>query len=315
MNELEVLEKMRSRIPLRDPDELARAVGWEPPTRHIARTPRGVRRRLPGLIGTMRAGTAWRVAAGAAVLVGAVMAAVLGPSLVPGGAAGAKSYASAAIDIVQEGGNWVARIKDPLAEHERYREGFESLGLDVTLELVPASPSLVGQPVVPMFHPGAPGPSGPAGEFSAGVEPEGCTPGALGCHLAFRIPVGFTGEVRAQLGRPARPGEPYQTGAAATAEGEALEGVTVSGRTVAQVLADVRERGLDVVYRRVRADPDAPTVNFLDGKSRQAFHLSYEPVSADAVGQDWLVWEARAHSGRTVVLEVTPTPLEPIGSS
>nr|BFE82088.1 hypothetical protein GCM10020093_046890 [Planobispora longispora] len=314
MNELEVLEKMRSRIPLRDPDELARAVGWEPPTRHIARTPRGVRRRLPGLIGTMRAGTAWRVAAGAAVLVGAVMAAVLGPSLVPGGAAGAKSYASAAIDIVQEEGTgWPgSRIRWPSTRGTARASSPWGWTSPWNWCRPPQPGRAARRAHVP---PRCPRPFRAAGEFSAGVEPEGCTPGALGCHLAFRIPVGFTGEVRAQLGRPARPGEPYQTGAAATAEGEALEGVTVSGRTVAQVLADVRERGLDVVYRRVRADPDAPTVNFLDGKSRQAFHLSYEPVSADAVGQDWLVWEARAHSGRTVVLEVTPTPLEPIGSS
>jgi hypothetical protein len=309
MNELELLEKMRSQIPLRNPDELARAIGWEPPMRR-----REVRLRLPGLTGTTRAGAVWRLAAGAAVLVGVVAAAVLGPSLVPGGAAGAKSYASAAIDIVQEGRTWVARIKDPLAEYEKYREGFESLGLDVTLELVPASPSLVGQPVAPLFHPDTPDPFEPAGEFSAGVEPEGCTPGTPGCHLAFHVPVGFTGKVRAQLGRPARPGEPYQTDSRATEKGEALEGVTVSGRTVAQVLADVRERDLDVVYRRVRSDPDATTGNFFDGKSRQAFQLSYDPVSADAVGQDWLVWEARAHSDRIVMLEVTPTPLKPIGS-
>ncbi|MFB9882638.1 hypothetical protein ACFFMN_32395 [Planobispora siamensis] len=314
MNDLEPLKRMRSQIPQRDPDELARAIGWEPSARRAVPARRRVRLRFPGLTGTTRAGAAWRLATGAVVLAGVVAAAVLGPSLVPGGGAGAKSYASAAIDIVQEGRNWVARIKDPLAEHERYREGFASLGLDVTLELVPASPGLVGQPVAPVFDPGGPMTFESSGEFSAGVEPEGCTPGTPGCLLVFRVPVGLAEKVRTQLGRPARPGEPYQTDSPATHRGEVLEGVTVKDRTVAQVLADVRERDLDVVFRRVRSDPDSTTSNFYDGKAKQAFQLSYEPVSADAVGQDWLVWEARAVSDRTVMLEVTPEPLKPTDS-
>lgn len=53
MNENELLEGMRSQIPLRDPDELARAIGWQPEeTRRSRRAWRGL---LP-LSGTAPAG-------------------------------------------------------------------------------------------------------------------------------------------------------------------------------------------------------------------------------------------------------------------
>ncbi|MER5621241.1 hypothetical protein ABT061_09385 [Streptosporangium sp. NPDC002544] len=248
-----------------------------------------------------------RLVIGAVVTAGLVTAAVVGPSLVTDGTGSATSYASSAIDIKQEGGQWVARIKDPLAEHERYTEAFSAVGLKVELQLVPVSPTFVGDLLLTESPDGAKS----TGTFEGGREPVGCEIGEAGCHLAFRVPVRFEEEVRTQLGRPAEPGERYQAAASATAKGEMLEGVELDDRTVAEVLGQVRKRDLQVVYQMVKSDPDASTVNWIDGKKGR-FHLSYEPIAADAVGSDWLVWAAQPQSEGVVRLVVTPQPLKAV---
>ncbi|WP_188195571.1 hypothetical protein [Nonomuraea sp. SYSU D8015] len=287
MNETELLKRMRSQIPLRDPDELAQAIGWRPeePRRPRSR-PRAVLRRL---------------LVGAPVTAGLVAVTLAVSALPPGNAT---SYANSAIDIRQEGDEWVARIKDPLAEYEKYHEAFGAVGLDVELRLVPASPARVGDLVM---TPGAK----PSGTFSGGLAPEGCRLGQSGCHLTLRVPVGFEGRVRTQLGRPAAPGERYQAAAHATDPGEMLQGVQVEDRPVGQVLQEIRERGLRVVYERVRDDPGSTEFNFVDGQ-KGFFQLSYEPVRASDVGRDWLVWQAWSQSEGVVKLQVTPAPLRPV---
>ncbi|WP_283133829.1 hypothetical protein [Rhizohabitans arisaemae] len=300
MNESRLLETMRSQIPLRDPEELAMAIGWHPEEPRSRRTRRG----LPPLPGGSPLVTARRLIAGSLVTAGIATIAVLGPSLMGGSAT---SYANSAIEINREGGQWVARIKDPLAEHEMYAKAFSAVGLNVRLQRVPASPSLVGGLVLTDGE----GNPKPAGAFESGLEPENCRIGEDGCHLAFRAPVGFEGEIRAQLGRPAEPGELYQAANAANAEGEMLAGVDVDDRTVAQVLDEVRRRGLQVVYQLVKADPDSPTVNWLRG-GKGAYSLTFESVPPDAVGADWLVWAAQSHSDGVVRLLVTPEPLKAV---
>ncbi|AWS40647.1 hypothetical protein DKM19_04110 [Streptosporangium sp. 'caverna'] len=249
-----------------------------------------------------------RLIAGAVVTAGFVTAAVIGPSLMAGGMGGVTSYASSAIEIKQEDGEWVARIKDPLAEYETYAKAFSAVGLKVQLELVPVSPSQVGDLVLTQE-----GGIKPAGTFEGGLEPEGCKIGEKGCHLAFRVPIGFEGEVRAQLGRAAEPGESYQSVGRAAAGGEMLEGFEVhhQDRTVAEVLDEMHKRGLRAVYQLVKSDPNASVAGDIDGRLG-VFSLSYEPISADAVGSDWLVWEAQPQSAGVIRLVVTPEPLKPV---
>ncbi|MFD0479407.1 hypothetical protein ACFQ0B_73030 [Nonomuraea thailandensis] len=107
------------------------------------------------------------------------------------------SYASAELDITQEGGEWVARIKDPYAEHEKYTRGFAAVGLDVQVRIVPTAPSRAGQ----MLQMGGSGAS-----ISTATEPEGCEPGPPGCALVIRVPVGADGGAWVKFGRLARPG-------------------------------------------------------------------------------------------------------------
>ncbi|MEV0590603.1 hypothetical protein [Nonomuraea cavernae] len=283
------------------------AIGWQPGEPHKTRRSRRAWRGFLPSSSTVPVVPARRLIIGAVVTAGLVTVAVVGPSLVPDGVGSATSYAGSAIDIRQEGGQWVARIKDPLADHERYTEAFSAVGLKVELQPRPVSPTLVGDLVLTQGEDG----TTPAGTFAGGREPVNCKIGEEGCYLAVRVPVGFKGEVRAQLGRPAEPGERYQAAASATDKGEVLEGVELDDRTVAEVLEEVRKRDVQVVYQMVKSDPDPSTVNWIDGK-KGGFHLSYEPIASDAVGSDWLVWAAEPQSDGVVRLGVTPHPLEPV---
>jgi hypothetical protein len=146
--------------------------------------------------------------AAAAVVVGA--AAVFGPGLLGDRPGGAASYANDAIEIRREGRFLVARIKDPLADRERFTEAFRAVGKDVSITLVPVSPRYVGQ----LLSAGSSAnrtthvetefePTTGEGRVDCAVEPQRCT-------LTIRISVDTTSTVEYTFGRSARPGEALQ---------------------------------------------------------------------------------------------------------
>ncbi|SPL97341.1 unnamed protein product [[Actinomadura] parvosata subsp. kistnae] len=196
------------------------------------------------------------------------------------------SYASAELDITQEGGEWVARIKDPYAEHEKYTRGFAAVGLNVRVQIVPASPSRAGQ----LLQLGG---SGRGMRVSTVTEPDGCEPGRPGCDLVIRVPVGAAGEAWVKFGRLARPGEAYDQPGRANAKGEPLEGVKVSGRTVGELTSEARRRGLRTVLQIIRP-----------GENYEGYSIRPGQSSA-GVGDDWFVWEAESVAAGTVRLLVT----------
>ncbi|MEV4116356.1 hypothetical protein [Nonomuraea sp. NPDC049695] len=214
-------------------------------------------------------------------------AALIGPSLVTTPAV-ATSYASTELDITREGGDWVARIKDPYADHKKYTEGFKAVGLNVQLQIVPVSPSGVGE----MFQMGMGG-SAIGQRMYTGTEPDGCETGRPGCVLVIKLPVGFNAQAWVKFGREARPGEAYQNSGRANAKGEMLEGVKVSGRTVGEVVAEARARGVKAIFQVI-----TPNENY-DG-------FSVKPGEAwPQVGNDWFVWDAESARPGVVRLLVT----------
>jgi hypothetical protein len=162
---------------------------------------------------------------------------------------GAASNAQALM-FAREGKFLVVTVRDPLADPAHYRAEFAAHHLDVRLQMIPGSPSIVG---TLEFIGGDPG-----------IDPISA-PGRCGekvCPVGAKIPLDFSGQADLAFARAARPGEQYETSGSATAPGEALHGVNYVGHTVAWVLAVLRARHVTVPQYRLKrpggADAIAP---------------------------------------------------------
>ncbi|QYC45523.1 hypothetical protein Nocox_39900 [Nonomuraea coxensis DSM 45129] len=274
MNEMTELEHFRSEVPPPTPDALT--AQEDRLLSAMAAVPATGRRRRRS-----------SVFAGLLAAAGCAAAAVLGPTLISQDAL-PTAYANSAIAVELRGEEYVATIKDPFVDHARYTEAFKALGLDVTLDLRPASPSAVGT----VFRLGFSGTT-EKDRIGGSLEPEGCVYGRPGCALTITISKGFSGRGTIYMGRPAKPSEPYQNNADAGAKGESLEGYDPNGRTVAEVLAETRRRGLEVTFQIIEPAPDG-----------NGFSMNPREQSAE-VGDRWIVWAAEPHRQGAVRLLVS----------
>jgi hypothetical protein len=192
---------------------------------------------------------------------------------------------TAALSFTTSGGYITVIVRDPLADPSRYRAEFAAHHLRVTLTLVPASPSLVGT-LVSFSEP-----------TSGGIIPitaaDRCHTGGGGsaCPVGVRIPIGFRGQAELVFGRAARPGEHYESTAAATAPGEVMHGLRFQGLTVARVLAMLRQRDVTV-----------PVFNYDDH--------GYGKLLRSVPGR-WYVYDADPWAPRQVMLFVGPVWPQP----
>jgi hypothetical protein len=151
------------------------------------------------------------------------------------------------LSITRHGGYLDVIVRNPVADPKRYRAEFAKYHLDISLRLVPASPSIVGSVVYADY---------PAGKH--GIEPitavGKCYTGGGGniCPVGVRVPLTFHGSATLVFGRAAKPGERYASTGPATAPGEAMHGLNFVGKTVAQVLAMLARRGVTVPQWRVQ---------------------------------------------------------------
>ncbi|MCG5217605.1 hypothetical protein [Streptosporangium sp. KLBMP 9127] len=214
-------------------------------------------------------------------------------------------YANSAIELERDGDEYVARIKDPFADHRRYTEAFSAVGIKMDIRLVPVSPSAVGKMTQIGSSGGSPGRPQP---LSGGSE---CEDGeTTDCPIVVRLSVDYSAHGWIKIGRAARPGESYQNAGSAARKGEALEGVAVrEGRKVSEILPEAGERGLAVIYSVVRVTPPGKAGEAGGGPGPSGAALSFEPISADKVGPGWRVWDAEAVKAGAVRLLVTPGPL------
>ncbi|TYB61419.1 hypothetical protein FXF51_28620 [Nonomuraea sp. PA05] len=231
-----------------------------------------------------------RFAAGAVAAAGLAAAAVVGPAVLGGGTA--TSYANSAIDVRLRGEYYVATIKDPLADHSKFTEGFQAVGLDVRLDLVPSSPSQVGEVTGVNAGPGGASPDKDR-RIGTGTSPAGCELGKPGCAMTVLVHTGYDNSGVVTIGRPAEPGEKYRNFRPATSKGEMLEGFRADEKTVGEVLAEARRRGLTAVYQIITPAPDG-----------NGYRVDPGNQSAK-VGDDWIVWEAQSEEAGVLRLLVT----------
>jgi hypothetical protein len=192
------------------------------PWRRTTAVPQGA---VAAAKGDPRRGFTRRFAVAAAVVTAVTGGAVLGPSLVEDGTGPATSYADSAIEISRENGYFVARIKDPLADRQRYAEGFRAVGKNVEIVLVPVPPAMVGDLVETR---------GRGGRVSSDLEPlDGkpvdCRLAPSACVLVIRVPVSGDASVTYTFGRAAGPGEPVSVPDDGSGAGEPSEHRTTGG--------------------------------------------------------------------------------------
>ena len=164
--------------------------------------------------------------------------------------------------------------------------------LDISLNLIPVSPSLVGTLV---FIGGSSGASNLTPITAKGR----CYTGGGGsaCPVGVRIPAGYHGQADLVFGRAAKPGEQYQSTASALAPGEAMYGMSITGETVSRVLAQLQARHVTV-----------PVFDYL--KTNGATHLRPGQVPGS-----WCVYGAVPWAPGQVMLFVGPTAKQPAGGS
>ncbi|KAB2350325.1 hypothetical protein [Actinomadura rudentiformis] len=181
------------------------------------------------------------------------------------------------------------RVRDPYADPKRYRAEFAQHGLNVSLSLVPVSPSMVGTVVMQ--------------DTSEGTRPGDITDlrvkgacevpsGGNDCTVGVRIRTGYKGSAAIVFGRAARRGEKYESTAQPDARGEAMHGMVYRKRHVSQVLAALKKRDITVPEYRVMV-----------GNESQVRYPGQVPGN-------WYVHSAVPWADGQVMLFVGPKPTE-----
>ncbi len=139
-------------------------------------------------------------------------------------------------------------VRNPVADPKKYRDEFARYHLDITLKLVPASPSVVGTLVAESLS------AGSWSELKVITAVGRCFTGGGGsvCPVGIRVPVSYRGTAMLVFARAARPGEQYESAGVVTAPGEAMHGLDFAGKTAAQVEAMLARRGVTVAQWRVQ---------------------------------------------------------------
>ncbi|MFF0770747.1 hypothetical protein ACFYUK_17805 [Nonomuraea wenchangensis] len=173
----------------------------------------------------------------------------------------AQAPASAALDIRLVDGDYVITVKDLMAEPEVYQRELKDRGLDITLEVVATSASQAGQIfVLHDLDRLRAGEAVPAEGPITTIDAPGSCARSGGCPIGVKVPADFDKKAQITLGRPARPGEKYRMPPGIAMPGEPLHCVAYVNKSVAEVGAMLRERGVTPSYVAdwQRAQPSAP---------------------------------------------------------
>jgi hypothetical protein len=262
--------------------DLAMRITAMPPEQRRHVSERRERRRRPLLLGIPLA---------AAAAAAALVMTSLGGSASPGHTAhpaAAPATQTQVLSFVTTGTSITVLVRNPLSDPSRYRAEFAQRHLDISLKLIPVSPSLAGTLVYI-------GQSSGASDLTPITAKGKCYTGGGGgaCPVGVRIPAGFHGQADLVFGRAAKPGEQYQSAASAFAPGEAMYGMSVTGETVTQVVAQLDARHVTV-----------PVFDYM--ATNGSTHLRPAQVPGS-----WYVYDAVPWAPGQVMLFVGPNAKQP----
>jgi hypothetical protein len=193
----------------------------------------------------------------------------------------------AALSFTRKGDYIDVKVRDPLADPQRYREEFAQHGLKVKLSLVPGSPSIVGTVVMMDTSDGT-----KPRDVTTIIAKGECETGGGGdiCPVGVRIRTDYKGTAELVFARAARPGEQYSSSAQVTAPGEAMHGMAFRGHRVGEVLTALKKRHVSV-----------PEYRYEVGNESKA-------LTPGQVPESWYVHDAVPWAENQVLLFVGKTP-------
>lgn len=170
------------------------------------------------------------VAAVAAVIVLALIASQSGDASAP-----SVGVSTRLVVFRVDGPNVVAQITDPNAAAAQLTQAFEEYGLDIHVNAVPVSPSLVGSIVYSDAH-----------SIDSIRTGECLSGGTTGCDVGLVIPKDYSGEAYVTVGRSATSDEVYASSADVFGPGESLHCSGMLGATVSEANGVLKNLGLIV---------------------------------------------------------------------
>jgi len=182
--------------------------------------------------------TRWLLAA-VATAVGVAIVLGLGPGAGPDGPPVGPlrvAPASAKVTVRQTAGFYETPLANVLADPESIRQALRQRGLNVKIQFIPSSPSLVDKEVVGYETPGGDRRVRWTYRQASSVE---------GDLVTVRVPLDYQGELGIAIGRRVRPGEHYESAAiSAQLPGEALHCADVEGKRIRDILPVLQQRHL-----------------------------------------------------------------------
>jgi hypothetical protein len=159
--------------------------------------------------------------------------------------------ASAKVTVRDVGGFYEVRLANVLADPEAIRQALRRHGLNLDIQFIPSSPSLVDKAVM------SSGPSDVRERVRWTYRQASSVEQDL---VSVSVPQGYRGELGLAIGRRARPGERYASSAvSAQLPGEALHCADIEGRRVRDILSVLEQRHLAVRWHVLQ-----PTGRFVD---------------------------------------------------
>jgi hypothetical protein len=180
----------------------------------------------------------WLLAAAATAVAVAIVLG-LGPSGGPGSPLVGPlrvDPASAKVTVRKTVGFYEIRLANVLADPEAIQAALRRRGLNVKIQFIPSSPSLVNKEVASYQAPGRDRRVRWTYRQASSVEHDLVT---------VRVPLDYQGELGIAIGRRVRPGEQYESAAvSAQLPGEALHCADVEGKRIRDILPILQQRHL-----------------------------------------------------------------------